>query len=103
MNKMVITGNDKLFVTNDATTILRELDVFHPAARLVLMNSTRLQEEVRSDFLTQKPRSILIKSILCGLLFHLLFLTLINFLAALLLGIDATMFRLVMLRTLWCH
>lgn len=50
---MVITANDKLFVTNDATTILRELDVFHPAARLVLMNSTRLQEEVRSDMLTR--------------------------------------------------
>lgn len=44
---MVITANDKLFVTNDANTILTELDVFHPAARLVLMNSTRLQEEVR--------------------------------------------------------
>lgn len=54
MNKMVITANDKLFVTNDATTILRELDVFHPAGRLVLMNSTRLQEEVRSECLTQK-------------------------------------------------
>lgn len=46
MNKMVITANDKLFVTNDASTILRELDVFHPAGRLVLMNSTRLEEEV---------------------------------------------------------
>lgn len=54
MNKMVITANDKLFVTNDASTILRELDVFHPAGRLVLMNSTRLEEEVRSECLTQK-------------------------------------------------
>lgn len=51
---MVITANDKLFVTNDASTILRELDVFHPAGRLVLMNSTRLEEEVRSECLTQK-------------------------------------------------
>jgi len=53
MNKMVITGSDKLFVTNDASTILRELDVFHPAARLVLMNSTRLQDEVRSEMSTR--------------------------------------------------
>lgn len=45
---MVITANDKLFVTNDSGTILQELDVFHPAARLVIMNATRLQEEVRT-------------------------------------------------------
>lgn len=45
---MVITANEKLFVTNDSGTILQELDVFHPAARLVIMNAQRLQEEVRN-------------------------------------------------------
>lgn len=45
MNKMVINSHQKLFVTNDASTILQELDVFHPAAKLVVMNSKRQAEE----------------------------------------------------------
>ena len=63
---MVITGSDKLFVTNDASTILRELDVFHPAARLVLMNSTRLQEEVRSDVPTRNTLWRLMEALFTG-------------------------------------
>ncbi|RZC69784.1 hypothetical protein C5167_032932 [Papaver somniferum] len=35
MNKMVIDHTDKLFVTNDAATIVNELEVQHPAAKLL--------------------------------------------------------------------
>merc|ERR1711962_742984 len=37
MNKMVIYHLDKLFVTNDAATMLKELEVQHPAAKLLVM------------------------------------------------------------------
>jgi len=46
MNKMVINSIEKLFVTNDAATILNELDVFHPAAKLVVYGAQRQEEEV---------------------------------------------------------
>lgn len=49
MNKMVINSHQKLFVTNDASTILSELDIFHPAAKLVVMNSKRQEAEI-GDF-----------------------------------------------------
>ncbi|CAG5131274.1 unnamed protein product [Candidula unifasciata] len=42
-NKMVINHLEKLFVTNDAATILRELDVEHPAAKILVM-ATQQQE-----------------------------------------------------------
>ncbi|KIH44651.1 hypothetical protein ANCDUO_25323, partial [Ancylostoma duodenale] len=37
MNKMVINHIEKLFVTNDAATILKELDIQHPAAKIIIM------------------------------------------------------------------
>jgi T-complex protein 1 subunit theta len=46
MNKMVINHLEKLFVTNDAATILKELDVEHPAAKMLVMASERIEEEV---------------------------------------------------------
>jgi len=45
MNKMVINRMGKLFVTNDAATILKELDVVHPAAKMVVMASDQQQQE----------------------------------------------------------
>jgi T-complex protein 1 subunit theta len=45
MNKMVINQHDKLFVTNDAATIIKELDVIHPAAKLVVMASEMQEQE----------------------------------------------------------
>ena len=36
MNKMVINHLDKLFVTSDAAVIVRELEVAHPAAKLLV-------------------------------------------------------------------
>lgn len=46
MNKMVINRHGKLFVTNDAATIIRELDVVHPAAKMCVMASEQQQAEV---------------------------------------------------------
>lgn len=44
--KMVINHLNKLFVTHDAATILRELEVEHPAAKLLVQASNAMQEEV---------------------------------------------------------
>ncbi|KAJ8682046.1 hypothetical protein QAD02_017838 [Eretmocerus hayati] len=46
MNKMVINHLEKLFVTSDAATIIRELDVEHPAAKLVVLASEMQEAEV---------------------------------------------------------
>lgn len=37
---------EKLFVTNDAATIIRELEVVHPAAKLLVMASQQQEAEV---------------------------------------------------------
>jgi chaperonin GroEL (HSP60 family) len=37
MNKMVINHLEKLFVTSDAATIIREVEVHHPAAKMIAM------------------------------------------------------------------
>lgn len=46
MNKMVINHLEKLFVTNDAATVLRELEVQHPAAKLLVMATKTMEQEV---------------------------------------------------------
>lgn len=46
MNKMVVNHLGKLFVTSDAATIVRELDVIHPAAKMVVMASDTQEREV---------------------------------------------------------
>ncbi|CAD7670361.1 unnamed protein product [Nyctereutes procyonoides] len=46
MNKMVINHLEKLFVTNNAATILRELEVQHPAAKMIVMASHMQEQEV---------------------------------------------------------
>lgn len=45
MNKMVINHLDKLFVTSDAATIVGELEVQHPAARMVMMACMQQKSE----------------------------------------------------------
>jgi T-complex protein 1 subunit theta len=45
-NKMVINHLEKLFVTNDAATIIRELEVVHPAAKLVVGASQQQEAEM---------------------------------------------------------
>ena len=45
MNKMVINHLDKLFVTSDAATMLHELEVQHPAAKMLLFASQMQEQE----------------------------------------------------------
>jgi len=45
MNKMVINHLDKLFVTNDAATIIGEMEVQHPAAKMLVMASQMQEQE----------------------------------------------------------
>lgn len=47
-NKMVINHLEKLFVTNDAATIIRELEIEHPAAKLMVLAS-QMQEQEMGD------------------------------------------------------
>lgn len=46
MNKMIINHIEKQFVTSDAGTIMRELDVEHPAAKLMIQASQMQEAEV---------------------------------------------------------
>lgn len=46
MNKMVINHIEKLFITNDAATIFNELEVEHPAVKLLIMASKMQEAEV---------------------------------------------------------
>lgn len=48
MNKMVINHLDKLFVTSDAATIIRETEVHHPAAKMIAM-AAKMQESEAGD------------------------------------------------------
>jgi len=45
-NKLIINHLDKLFITNDAATIVREMEVVHPASKLVVMASEQQEKEV---------------------------------------------------------
>ncbi len=45
---MVINHLDKLFVTSDAATIIREVEVNHPAARMIAM-AAKMQESEAGD------------------------------------------------------
>lgn len=46
MNKMVVNRLEKLFVTHDAATIVKELEVIHPAANIAVMASESQEQEV---------------------------------------------------------
>ena len=45
-NKIVINHLGKMILTSDAATILRELDVVHPAAKLLVMASQQQEAEM---------------------------------------------------------
>ncbi|CAD6584675.1 MAG: T-complex protein 1 subunit theta [Cyphobasidiales sp. Tagirdzhanova-0007] len=63
-NKMVINHLDRLFVTNDAATILRELEVVHPAARILVMASQQQEAEIgdRTNFVLMFAGELLKKA-----------------------------------------
>jgi len=46
MNKMIINYLEKQFVTSDAGTIIRELEIEHPAAKLLVLASQQQEVEV---------------------------------------------------------
>lgn len=46
LNKMVINHLEKLFVTNDAATIIKELEIQHPAAKMVVLASQMQEQEI---------------------------------------------------------
>eukprot|EP01101_Sappina_pedata_P007364 TRINITY_DN3877_c0_g1_i1.p2 TRINITY_DN3877_c0_g1~~TRINITY_DN3877_c0_g1_i1.p2 ORF type:complete len:553 (+),score=280.00 TRINITY_DN3877_c0_g1_i1:33-1661(+) len=48
MKKMVINRLERLFVTSDAATIIKELEVVHPAAKMLVMAS-QMQEQEMGD------------------------------------------------------
>ena len=48
MNKMVINHLEKLFITSDAATIIRETDVHHPAAKMIAQ-AAKMQENECGD------------------------------------------------------
>jgi T-complex protein 1 subunit theta len=48
MNKMVINYLEKLFVTSDAATIIRETDIHHPAAKMIAQAS-KMQDNEAGD------------------------------------------------------
>jgi TCP-1/cpn60 chaperonin family len=56
MNKMVIDSRDNLFVTSDAATILKELEVVHPAAKLLVMATERQENEVCIFYIDKKKK-----------------------------------------------
>lgn len=45
-NKLIINHLGRLFVTSDAATIIREIEVAHPAAKLLVMASTAQEAEM---------------------------------------------------------
>jgi T-complex protein 1 subunit theta len=49
MNKLVINHLEKLFVTSDAATIMNELEVVHPAAKMLVM-AAQMQESEYGDY-----------------------------------------------------
>ena len=48
MNKLVVNHLEKIFVTSDAATIVQELEVAHPAARMISM-AAKMQEQEFGD------------------------------------------------------
>lgn len=46
MNKLVINHLEKIFVTSDTATIVQELEVIHPAAKMVVMAAKMQEQEV---------------------------------------------------------
>lgn len=48
MNKLVVNHLEKVIVTSDAATITTELEVQHPAAKMLVMAADMQEKEVRS-------------------------------------------------------
>lgn len=64
LNKMVVNHLERLFVTSDAGTILRELEIQHPAAKILVMATQRQEQEVGdgTNFVMQLSGTLLDKA-----------------------------------------
>lgn len=45
-NKIIVNSMGKIFITNDAATIIQELDIVHPAVKVLVMHSKQQEEEM---------------------------------------------------------
>ncbi|AWU78237.1 uncharacterized protein C5L36_0E02990 [Pichia kudriavzevii] len=45
-NKIIVNNLSKIFITNDAATMIRELDIVHPAVKVLVMHSEQQEEEM---------------------------------------------------------
>ena len=61
-NKLVINHLGRLFVTSDAATIIREIEVVHPAAKLLVLASQAQEAEV-SHFIVVDIRGSMLRGI----------------------------------------
>lgn len=61
-NKMVINHLEKLFVTSDAATIIRELEVVHPAGKVLVMASQQQEHEVSPLSLLLSTPELMLRS-----------------------------------------
>jgi T-complex protein 1 subunit theta len=55
-NKLLINHLGRLFVTSDAATIIREIEVVHPAAKLLVMASQAQESEVSAIYIRLSSR-----------------------------------------------
>lgn len=44
-NKLIVNQHDKLFITNDAATIIKEMEIIHPACKILVMSAEQQQKE----------------------------------------------------------
>jgi T-complex protein 1 subunit theta len=46
MNKLIVNHLDKIFVTTDTATIMQEMEIVHPAAKMIVLASEMQEKEV---------------------------------------------------------
>lgn len=46
MNKLIVNHVDKIFVTTDTATIMKEMEIVHPAAKMIVLASNMQESEV---------------------------------------------------------
>ena len=57
MFKLVVNQLDKIFITSDTATIVKEMEVVHPAAKLIVEAAQKQEQEVPNfHFLSSRSR-----------------------------------------------
>lgn len=51
MFKLVVNQLDKIFITSDTATIVKEMEVVHPAAKLIVEAAQKQEQEVWTGLL----------------------------------------------------